>query len=507
MVVDGGTAGLAQSQHHPNAGKSIGAGPATLSRSAGAQEGLKEAVFELKKQLADLVIPNKVDEAFAIVAKIIDACVASENGRESRSLDAPATVRDLKEAVKSIEKTIDKRITSAKTQKPTDHTNAKTWAQMAAAQCGSGGGAWEPKLVVPPRHGREVIIRAAGIHEEYATRTAVDTVKAVNTALGIDEAIAARRLRSGDVVVTFKAEGGRYQTDKGWVNAAFGTAAERSSRVYTIVAKGIPNRELKIAHTNPDELLKELRDHNAPTINKIIPKFPKNNNDAKFATIILNISDIDAAKQLCNNGLIWRAQIFDCEPFSKEVVVRLCYKCYKYGHIAKHCLEGPRCGSCAGVAHQNGERECPSKKDAKYKKCVNCGGNHVTWDSNCPVAKAQRDRARDAYVYRPKQFEVRSSPGNASSARLSRAGAAHEASIAQKRKSTSPIEETPKRGRPRNQSQPHPQPRTESRGIRDIGDYLMNTAFTVGQQRQSGGDNDQNSENRTAAPNQTAPWG
>lgn len=49
MMVDGRTAGLAQNQHHPNAGKSIRAGSTTLSRSARAQEGLKGEVFELKE--------------------------------------------------------------------------------------------------------------------------------------------------------------------------------------------------------------------------------------------------------------------------------------------------------------------------------------------------------------------------------------------------------------------------------------------------------------------------
>ena len=112
--------------------------------------------------------------------------------------------------------------------------------------------------------------------------------------------------------------------------------------------------------------------------------------------------------KLCSDGLLWEAQIFDCEPYDATLQVRQCFRCFKYGHIARYCKAPQRCGICAATAHQGGEDACPEKDGSGKKRCLNCSGQHVAWERSCPVAKKERERIGEAYARRPRQFEVRS---------------------------------------------------------------------------------------------------
>ena len=60
-----------------------------------------------------------------------------------------------------------------------------------------------PTTAPPTRLGREVLIRGVGLQASLARRTPYEIVQAVNTASATKGAIAARKLPSGDVVVTF----------------------------------------------------------------------------------------------------------------------------------------------------------------------------------------------------------------------------------------------------------------------------------------------------------------
>lgn len=58
-----------------------------------------------------------------------------------------------------------------------------------------------------------------------------------------------------------------------------------------------------------------------------------------------------------------------------------CYKCQRYGHIAKVCHSKQRCGKCGG------EHEYGQCSDAEIKKCCNCGGDHTAAYGGCPARK------------------------------------------------------------------------------------------------------------------------
>jgi hypothetical protein len=51
-----------------------------------------------------------------------------------------------------------------------------------------------------------VVVRGSGADASLRNRTPRDIVQAVNTAMGDDEAVAARTMHNGDVVVTFRTD-------------------------------------------------------------------------------------------------------------------------------------------------------------------------------------------------------------------------------------------------------------------------------------------------------------
>ncbi len=94
--------------------------------------------------------------------------------------------------------------------------------------------------MVPARRSREVLIKQGEYNEREAYRTLADVVAAVNIALGASEAVAIRRLKSGDTFVTFKEQASAYKANNSWIEKAFGTKATRARREFTVLVKGIP---------------------------------------------------------------------------------------------------------------------------------------------------------------------------------------------------------------------------------------------------------------------------
>ena len=60
-----------------------------------------------------------------------------------------------------------------------------------------------PTKTIPQRINRETLIRGTNLPAKLAKRTAVETIQAINQASAKKEAIAARKLPSGDMVVIF----------------------------------------------------------------------------------------------------------------------------------------------------------------------------------------------------------------------------------------------------------------------------------------------------------------
>ncbi|CAJ2504452.1 Uu.00g118460.m01.CDS01 [Anthostomella pinea] len=252
MVIDQGRAGLEQSLHYPNVGRSA------TNVTVPAKGALEEVVQIVYRYAA--IEAQKATEATANTATIT-----------TRNRDTEAITRDkLNRSIKAAFR----RFMPKTPQAVPGTTGPRSWANVAAA--GGSVTTNTPKVFVPVRIQREVIIQNSGSILEMTKRTAVEAVQAMNMAIGAQEAVAARRLPSGDVVVTFLNTINKYKEGTAaWIRVAFGATTEQSCREFMVIAKGLLYRILREAHTKSEELLEEIQQH-APKIGKMHPIFPRN---------------------------------------------------------------------------------------------------------------------------------------------------------------------------------------------------------------------------------------
>ena len=78
------------------------------------------------------------------------------------------------------------------------------------------------------------------------------------------------------------------------------------------------------------------------------------------------------------NGIALNNRLFPCEAYKKDNPTR-CFKCQKFGHIAKFCKSSiTKCNNCS---ENHMSFECSSSTT----KCSNCSGNHPSSSLDCPL--------------------------------------------------------------------------------------------------------------------------
>ena len=171
---------------------------------------------------------------------------------------------------------------------------AKSWAKVAGGGRGLAATSTgdEPRRAVPAKHPRELIVKAPNKAPEMAGRTAQQIVDATNAAIGTKEAVAARRLRSGDVVLTFKEDPGETAKRDDWVQTAFGAGALVQRREYAVIVKGLPAIDLQSIQSRP--FLQQIQAVNRVGIQRYKIKLPRNST-ATYTTAILHIGSVEKA--------------------------------------------------------------------------------------------------------------------------------------------------------------------------------------------------------------------
>ena len=202
--------------------------------------------------------------------------------------------------------------------------------------------------------------------------------------------------------MAFKDNAEVHAQDSTWVKAAFGDQAAVAKRTYAVLAKGIPRGI--IDKRAEEEIKADIEKRNEVTIARCRRRILRSS-DARFGLLLIEVEAVTTAQQMCNIGVVLDAQIFNCKPYSGELQIMQCFNCHAYGHLAKAYTQRTRCGFCSKDTHEEGDTHCPERR-TNTPCCSNCGGLHIAWDQRCPAALMERQRIKDAYAYRPRQFMV-----------------------------------------------------------------------------------------------------
>jgi len=288
-----------------------------------------------------------------------------------------------------------------------------TYAEAARARGGAGGGYNAPREATQPaRYQREVVVAPGGETPEQKLRSGKELVESLNKYAGGDTAVAARRLPSGDVLVTTVDTEGRktMQQNTDWLKA-FGVGARIKRKAYTVLVHGI-----KVAQVNTlrqEESIRKIYEQNPKLqgqVEILRVSWTKRtiSNKKAVAPLLVSVAEAEQGNYLIDSGVIWDYQLHDCEPFTGDCNITQCFKCYNYGHTAKTCGNRAKCGFCAAPGHET--NDCMQKHNPENHRCAVCASaeaKHPAWAGCCPKRKQKVAETRLAYSQRPTRFQVR----------------------------------------------------------------------------------------------------
>lgn len=158
----------------------------------------------------------------------------------------------------------------------------------------------QPTKVVPQRADRELLVRGNSLPADLAKRTPAEIVQAINSISAKKGAIAARKLPSGDTVVTFTDPATKvwHTTNGQWIQQAFREQAKEAQRTYTVLVKGLRGADLQ-------GITKEAfgGEIGLQSVEKVKFRLPVSPGMTR-ATVLVAVRDLGEARKACEQGVI-----------------------------------------------------------------------------------------------------------------------------------------------------------------------------------------------------------
>jgi hypothetical protein len=263
---------------------------------------------------------------------------------------------------------------------------------------------------LPPTHDREIIVHKNNDDDDH--RTNEEVVQAINAATGANDAIAVRKLPSGDWRVIFKSrlERQKHVTNDKWAQKAFGGTATVQQRLWQVVLFAMQTSE--VLNYDPEALLGRLNMDNRG-LKAVKAAAPRKARNKSHTVLYISFGTAAEAERACRDGMVFQGSWFRCEPYCEGSVAKQCYQCKAFGHAAKFCRSPRLCGWCGSKDHE--EEQCEANRkvlgaEAKRARCVNCRGPHPAWSIECQVKMRRVEEARIAFHSRPLTFGIDPAP-------------------------------------------------------------------------------------------------
>ncbi len=82
------------------------------------------------------------------------------------------------------------------------------------------------------------------------------------------------------------------------------------------------------------------------------------------------------------------------------MVIKFCYKCYKYGYIVIYCLKLYKYGRYIGIRYEKEKEEYFVYVNLELIKYVNYNGKYIIWNNNDFITVKKRNQVKNLYFYK-----------------------------------------------------------------------------------------------------------
>jgi hypothetical protein len=153
-------------------------------------------------------------------------------------------------------------------------------------------------------------------------------------------------------------------------------------RKYGLVIHGVPKKDLDPNTEDEVVLRDEIEEENTSRnlqVAQVIPlrRTQKHlNKIAAHHSVVIFTHSMKEADECLKRGMSIKGRFYYPEKYTPEFNITQCYKCYKFGHLAKHCKSKQKCGNCGNEDHDIAN--CTNDT-----KCAGCGDSHRAWHIEC----------------------------------------------------------------------------------------------------------------------------
>jgi hypothetical protein len=154
-------------------------------------------------------------------------------------------------------------------------------------------------------------------------------------------------------------------------------------RKYGLVIHGVPKKDLDPTDTEDDltirgEIEKENTNRDLQVVQVIPLRRTRKHLDKAKAhhSIVIFTHSVEEANACITQGMSIKGSYYYPEMYTPELNVTQCYKCFNFGHLAKHCKSKQKCGNCGDEDHDTSS--CTNDTN-----CIGCGGAHKAWHIEC----------------------------------------------------------------------------------------------------------------------------